>query len=142
MKIKILTILVGVLMGSCKTYTISPESLKSQLLESGNIRQEVEINNPLLYGNIRYKANAIGHLSISDRDGNRLLMPNSPALEMRITQKNGKRNIFYFDTVILENDSLKGSKSRFIPGLTGSIPFDSIVKIEIQDGGKDFHYKE
>jgi len=143
MKTKLILLLAtGVLFAACKTYTIDPESLKSQFLATGSAQKNVEINNPLRYGNIRYKANSITDLNVRDKKGNHLSIPNSPALEMRVTHKNGKRQIFYFDTTILENDSLKGSKSRFIPGLTNSIPFDSIAKIEVQDGGKDFKYKE
>ena len=46
-----------------------------------------------------------------------------------------------FDTIILENDTLKGSRSRFIPNLTRKIPFDSIAKIEVQEGGKNYNYQ-
>jgi hypothetical protein len=56
---------------------------------------------------------------------------------MRVTLKNGKRKIFYFDTVILENDTLKGCKSRIL-GLFDQVPFDQITKIEVQDGGKKY----
>jgi hypothetical protein len=60
---------------------------------------------------------------------------------MRITHINGKKYLFYFDTIILENDTLKGSRSRFIPNLTRKIPFDSIAKIEVQEGGKNYNYQ-
>jgi hypothetical protein len=60
---------------------------------------------------------------------------------MRVTHSNGKKYHFYFDTVVLENDTLKGGRSRFVQGLTRAIPLDSIVKIEVQDGGKKFDYQ-
>ncbi len=41
--------------------------------------------------------------------------------------------------LILENDTLKEGRSRFLPKLKREIPYDSIVKIEIQDGGKKFN---
>ncbi len=60
---------------------------------------------------------------------------------MRVTHVNGKKYHFYFDTVILENDTLKGGRSRFAKVLDRQIPMDSIAKIEVQDGGKKFDYK-
>ncbi|WP_123812049.1 hypothetical protein [Mangrovimonas sp. DI 80] len=103
--------------------------------------KNVMINNPLTYGNIKYSANNIDRLIVFDKEGNQLYLENSPSIEMRVTHRNGKKYIVYFDTVILENDTLKGGRSRFIQGLTRQIPMDSIVKIEVQDGGKKFNYK-
>ena len=142
MKLKIFIIGLLLIVVSCKTYTISTESFKNQFAKTENIeKKEVEINNPLLYGNLKYVANNIKTLNIIDKNGKELTVPNSPSLEMRVTHKNGKKYHFYFDTVILENDTLKGSRSRFMPHLTRNIPFDSIVKIEVQEGGKDFKYQ-
>lgn len=126
---------------SCKTYTISPDSLKSQLTRADNNEKEVKVNNPLLFGELKYLANDIETLDVIDKKGNQLSIPNSPRLEMRITHKNGEKYVVYFDTAILENDTLKASRSRFMPNLRRSILFDSIVKIEIQDGRKNFNYK-
>ena len=142
MKSKIFTIGLLLIIISCKTYTIPTESFKNQFTKTENIQEkEVEINNPLLYGNLKYSANNIKTLNVIDKKGNKLTIPNSPSLEMRITHKNGKKYLFYFDTIILENDTLKGSRSRFIPNLTNKIPFDSIEKIEVQEGGKNYNYQ-
>lgn len=127
---------------SCKTYTIPPDSFREQMIEakSGNMK-EVEINNPLFYRNIKYSSNNINQLIVLDKNGNKMYLDNSPSIEMRITHRNGKKYILYFDTVILENDTLKGGRSRFAQSLTREIPMDSIVKIEVQDGGKKFNYQ-
>jgi len=52
-----------------------------------------------------------------------------------------KKNHFYFNTIILENDALKGGRSRFMKNLTRKIPMNSSVKIEVEDGGKNFKYQ-
>ena len=140
---KYTTIGLLLIITSCKTYTIPTESFKKQFTKTEHIQEkEVEINNPLLYGNLKYSANNIKTLNVVDKKGNELTIQNSPSLEMRVTHKNGKKYVFYFDTIILENDTLKGSRSRFTPNLTRSVPFDSIVKIEIQEGGKNFNYQK
>lgn len=141
MKIKLSLLALVVLMISCKTYTITPENLKKQIIESNsNYLEDVKVNNPLSqFSNIKYQANSLKYLNVYDKNGSLSFLQNSPSVEMRVTQKNGKRKIFYLDTVTLENDTLKGSKSRFL-GLNDKIPFDQIIKIEVQDGGKNFYY--
>jgi len=132
-----------ILFVSCKTYTISKESLTEQL--SGVDKEkmnEVEVSNPLLFGNIRYSANNIQEIIVLDKEGNQFFLKNSPSLEMRVTQKNGKKNVLYFDTVVIEGEILKGSRSRFSQALTIEIPIVDILKIEIQDGRKNFKYKK
>ena len=127
---------------SCTTYTIPVNSFREQMIKvkSGNMK-EVEINNPLTYHNIKYSSNNIERLIVVDKDGNKTYLDNSPSIEMRVTLRSGKRHILYFDTVILENDTLKGGRSRFVQGLTRQFPMDSIIKIEVQDGGKKFSYQ-
>jgi hypothetical protein len=78
---------------------------------------------------------------VIDKNGNNIEIENSPKLEMRITRKNGKKDILLFDTVIVENDTLKGSKSRILQNLRREIPLTNIEKIEIQDSGKVYKYQ-
>ena len=127
---------------SCTTYTIPVESFKSQMVDATeeNMRP-AEINNPLTHGSLTYPANNIDRLIVINKDGKSTYLTNSPSIEMRVTHVNGKRYKFYFDTVYLENDTLKAERSRFIAGLSRQIPLDSIVKIEVQDGGKKFKYQ-
>jgi hypothetical protein len=127
---------------SCKTYTIPLESFKDQMknANSSNMK-EVTVNNPLTFGEISYAANNISRIIVEDKDGNKTYLNNSGSIEMRVTLKNGKKLHMYFDTVIIENDTLKAGRSRFIQKLKRDIPMDSIVKIEVQDGRKKFKYK-
>jgi hypothetical protein len=134
----ILTLLI---LTSCSTYTITPEQLKEQFIAAGEGVDTVKVNNPLFrFSNITYTANRIKKITVLDKQGLINYLDNSPSLEMRITQKNGKRQIMYFDTTELRNDTLYGSNSRFL-GTQRKVPFESIAKIEIQDGGKNYYYK-
>jgi hypothetical protein len=135
----LLLIFLGV---SCKTYTIPVESFREQMKNTnfGNTK-DVEINNPLSFRTIKYSANDIDRLIVFDKSGQEIYLNNSPSIEMRVTHKNGKKYILYFDTVILENDTLKGGRSRLAQGLKREIAMDSIIKIDVQDGGKKFNYQ-
>ncbi len=126
---------------SFNTYTISPDSLKNQFQDI-QIR-EVEINNPFDYNrSIKYYGNTIKKLEVIDKNGKKLRLENSPSLEMRITIKKGKRYVVYFDTITIENNILTGDRSRFLPNFKKEIPLENIIKIEIQNGRKHFHYKK
>lgn len=130
------------LLFSCKTYTIPVESFREQMTESGNEKmRDVEINNPTSYSNLKYQANSVKSIVVVDKNGNNVEIENSPKLEMRITRKNGKRYILLFDTVIVENDTLRGARSRILQNLRREIPLDDIEKIEIQDSGKVYKYQ-
>lgn len=143
--LKIVALLGCLFLVSCTTYTIPTNSFREQMMkvEPGTMK-EVEINNPLLVPNapnIQYTSNNIERIIVVDKEGKKTYLDNSPSIEMRVTHANGKKYHFYFDTVILENDTLKGGRSRFVQGLSRAIPMDSIVKIEVQDGGKKFGYQ-
>lgn len=136
---KMLLLLV-VLCAACKTYTVDPESFRQQM-KSANMK-EVRVNDPMFIGGtITYYANSLKGISVVDKKGNPFYLGNSPSIEMRITQRNGKRRIVYFDTVELRNDTLYGRGSKLLNIAYRKILFDSIVKIELQDGGKNFHYQ-
>ena len=131
---------MALILNSCKTYTVTPESLKSQFTSESNKLEQVKINNPLsTYQYEEVLANKIQDIAVIDKYGNAFNLTNSPAIEMRVTLKSGKRKNFYFDTVTIEDDTLKGLKSRIL-GLKSQVPYNQIVKIELQDGGKNYHY--
>ncbi len=131
------------LLFSCKTYTIPVDSFREQMTKSGSEKlSEVEINNPInAIRNIKYEANSIKTITVIDKKGDKVNIKNSPKLEMRITRKNGKKYILLFDTVIVENDTLKGARSRIMQNLRREIPLTDIEKIEIQDSGKVYKYQ-
>ena len=140
---KIILILCLAALYSCTTYTVAPGSFREQFVTTGDTMQDVKVNNPLFVNsNIVYKANSIKTIKVVDKSGNTKYIDNSPSIEMRVTQKNGKKRIMYFDTVELRNDTLYGEGLRLLGGVVRKIPFDSIVKIEIQDGGKKFKYQQ
>ena len=129
-----------ILLVSCKTYTVSPEKFKEQLMNIDQNKKEVSVNNPLLtFSTIKYSANNLKYLNVYDKEGNLFFMQNSPSVEMRVTLKNGKRKIFYLDTVFIENDTLKGQMSRIMK-LNSKVSLSDISKIEVQDGKKNYQY--
>ena len=126
-------------LSGCTTYQIPVDSFKQQFaaVDSAALIM-VKTRGPA--GDVaEYPANPIRQIQCVDKHGNRAVLTNSPSIETRITTADGKRTIFYFDRVYLENDTLYGQRSRFV-GLPKGIAVSEIVKVEVQDGGKNFRY--
>jgi hypothetical protein len=131
------------ILNSCASYIIPIDSLKSQFAGIDSTKLiEVKVVGP--YGErYVYFANPITTIWCMDSNGSSLHLTNSPSIEVRVTymyESKSKRAIFYFDRLNIVNNNLVGVQSRFISAIRKSIPLDKIVKIEIQDGRKNFHY--
>lgn len=135
-------LLTGVwILSSCKTYLIPIESFERQFsgIDSTSLKK-VRIKGAT---HDSYFANPIKKIDCIDKQGNAYQLNNGPAIEIRFTygEKN-RKTIFYFDRVIKKDTLIIGGQSRFIPSLIKAIPFNSVTKIEVQNGGKDFRYIE
>ena len=74
------------------------------------------------------------------KKGNVVELKNSPSLEIRFTNSNNKKTIFYFDLISVDETFVSGVQSRFITSIRKTIPLNTIRTIEIQDGKKKFSY--
>lgn len=115
------------------------ESFKEQFsgIDSTNLKM-VKTRGPSGHTQ-EYLAVPIEWIKCVDRNGNDAELQNGPTIESRITTKDGKKTILYFDRIFLANDTLIGHQSRFL-GLPKEIPIEEISKIEVQDGHKYFRY--
>lgn len=137
-----------VLAVSCKTYTVPVDSFRNQMTAPGSSDlKDVQINHPMVFTasnperNLSYQANTIKSIEVYDKKGAKVRLENSPKLEMRVTKKDGKKHILLFDMVTVENDTLKGGRSRMFLNLRREIALADIEKIEIQDSGKVYKYQ-
>jgi hypothetical protein len=113
---KIILIISILLFTSCSTYLIPIENFEEQFQNiNASSRKEVKVRTPYYGITTKYLANTINGISCVDKNNNSVILRNSPSIEIRIIEKNGKKTIFYFDRVYLENSIVYGDKSR-IPG--------------------------
>jgi hypothetical protein len=136
MKNKLLLLFISILLFSCKTYTVTPESFKDQF---SHVDYDLSTSRSIS-GSIYYNGFQIKKINVIDKSGKTQTIDNVPSLEMRVTLNNGKRSHFYFDSMKLKNDTLTGNKARFLPWMTVKVPFSDVVKIEIQESGKKIEY--
>ncbi len=132
-------LLCGLLFLGCTTYRMPVESLRTQL-EGASI-SPVHVQGPM-GGRYTYPANDIRTITCFDKKGRPVELRNGPSIEARLTTRDGRRRILYFDRLMLRNDTLIGSPSRFAGDLVTKIPFALIGTVEIQDGKKNFIYVE
>jgi len=125
-------------LSSCKTYYIPVDSFKQQFAGLSPSR-EVTTRGPA-GDKVTYMTYPIDTIKCIDNKGEPYNLPNSPSLEIRFTYDNNKRTIFYFDLIKINDSLLTGGQSRFISSIKKTISLNSIKKIEIQDGRKNFRY--
>jgi hypothetical protein len=128
---------------SCATYTITVDSFKTQFerFDTSSLR-EVTVQDPL-GKRVSYKTYPIDYIEVVDKKGRKSFIEVKPSLEMRITDSNNRKAIFYFDLIRYDGEYISGSQSRILPSyFSKRIPVGSIRKIEIQDGRKKFKYVE
>lgn len=125
---------------SCATYEIPLDSFEQQFKDRDPAKlNTVSTRSP--YGTVtNYQTNSVDSIYCVDKQNNVKKLKKSPSLEMRITEKNKKKTIFYADQVFVRDSLVCGEKSRIL-NLNKCIPLKNIEKVEIQDGHKDYKYK-
>lgn len=124
---------------SCKTYYIPVESFKEQFNGIDSTKLKI-VNTRGPAGDIaQYLANPIEYIKCVDKDNNPFEFKNSPSIEIRFTEQNNKRTVYYFDRVFLQDTLIIGDMSRFIHYRKG-ISINNVKLIEVQDGHKNFKY--
>ena len=135
-------IIIGLIffMSSCKTYYIPVDSFKQQFagMDTSKLK-EVTTRGPM-GDKVKYKTFPIDFIKCVDKNGNPVELKNSPSLEIRFTDTNNKKTIFYFDLISVDETYVRGVQSRFITSIKKTIPLNTIKTIEIQDGKKKFSY--
>lgn len=125
----------------CKTYYIPVESFKEQFNGIDSTKLKV-VNTRGPAGDIaQYPANPIDYIKCVDKDNNSFELKKSPSIEIRFTELNNKRTVYYFDRVFLQDTLIIGDMSRFIHYRKG-ISINNVKQIEVQDGHKNFKYVE
>jgi len=110
---KLLFITLLIIATSCSTYTVTKESLLQQLDNS----QSISKTKNLASLGTNYYSNHLSQIKCVDKNGNEKNVYPDKNTSFSITNAiTGKSISLYFDTVYIENDSLKGLKSRIIGG--------------------------
>lgn len=132
-------LLIVILLASCKSYYIPVASFNEQMRDIDSVElRTVNTRGPM--GDIvSYKTYPIDFIKCFDKKDNPTELKNSPSIEIRFTEKNNKRTVYYFDQIYIKYSTVIGDGSRFT-SYRKAIPINNIKLIEVQDGHKNFKY--
>jgi hypothetical protein len=100
--------------------------------------REVTVQGPI-GEKVTYKTFPQDSVDCINKKGQWIRLEKAPSLEIRFTDSNNKKTVFYFDRIFVTETSINGTYSRIL-GLKKAIPLNGIKKIEIQDGRKNYRY--
>lgn len=113
MKKLLIFITFSILFSSCSSYTISKESLITQLKENQNVARESNVSSL----GTNYYSNNIKKIKCVNKNGQEVWLYSGKNMNLKITNLSTKKSLsMYFDTVYFQNDSLFGLKSRILGG--------------------------
>ena len=112
---------------NCASFTLSNESLINQLKSNQKLK---EVRNLSSLGS-SYPSNNLKRIECIDKKGNNVWMYPDKNVSFIVQKKSNHNKIsIYFDTLILQNDTLFGLRSRILGGLR-KIPINDVEKISI-----------
>lgn len=131
--------LISIILCSCSTYLIPVDSFKTQLAGMKEAEmKEIVVEGPL-GERTSYKTFFQDSVDCINSKGQRMRLEKTPSLEIRFTDANNQKTVFYFDRIFVTDTSVSGTYSRIL-GLKKTIRLETIRKIEIQDGRKNYRY--
>jgi hypothetical protein len=131
--------LVSTLLSSCSTYLIPVESFKNQFAGMKETdMKEVMVQGPL-GERTTYKTFPQDSVDCTNKKGQRVRLEKIPSLEIRFTDVHNRKTVYYFDRIFVTDTTVIGTYSRIL-GLQKAIPLETIKKVELQNGSKNYRY--
>jgi len=136
MKIFNLSLIILLTAASCKTYYMTPASLKTQLenIDPEKIREAYDFRlgiTGVLLKSQRNFYNAIDTIDVTDKSGKGIRLPVTTHMAVRMTDTAGHRVQVYFDSMFIRDSLVFASRSHFL-----TLPIHrniySLSKVEVQ----------
>ena len=121
-----LSFLLLILLTGCEVYQVTTSSLAEQL--NGKT-----VNKGYLDAKDAVKGNDLKTVKCIDKDNKEKIIPVTNRTAVKITKKDNTSTSFYFDTLIIKDSSIVGSKTHFFNAQIKPIKFSDISKIEIEN---------
>ena len=111
---------------SCASYMISTSSLSDQL--NGDA-----VSKGYLLAKDAVKGNDLKTVKCVDKNGKEKEITITNRTGVRITKTDNSKTTFYFNTLLIKDSSIVGSKTHFFNDKIKPIKFSDISKIEIME---------
>jgi hypothetical protein len=119
------------LLSSCAPYHLTTQSLLEQF---ANTQKEKKVNYIVAFPFVfpgTVTGNSLREIKVLDSKEKEQVIRVSHRTGVRITNKDGKRNTFYFDTLIIQDSTITGKKDHFLGINIKPINLNKIQKIEL-----------
>lgn len=121
------------LLTSCATYHLSTQSLMEQFASSQTEKKiNVLVAPPYFFFPGIVNGNNLRTIGVLDKHEQPQTLNVTRHMGVKITQNTGKHTIFYFDTLLLQDSTISGSKTHFFTAKIRPIKLANISKIELQ----------
>jgi len=131
MKKILLYISASLLLTSCATYHLSTESLVQQMADTKPERKYIYSPN-LPFIPFSVDGNSLQQLKCLDKNGKETTIEVSNRTSVRITLADSSHKTFYFNTLLLKDSTITGSKTHFFEMHIKPILLRDVVRIEVQ----------
>ena len=126
-------ILLAALFSGCATYHLSTQSLLQQFANSGTEKKDIVLPVfPYIFFIHPVTGNDLRTLTCLDKNGKEKTIEITNRTGIRITKTDSSRLTFYFNTLLVKDSTITGSKTHFFNAHIRPIGFNEIAKIEIQ----------
>jgi hypothetical protein len=126
-------VLCSFFLSSCATYHITTHSLLEQFASR---QKETKVNYivafPIIFPG-KVTGNSLRTLNVLDSKEQEKIIQVTHRTGIRITNKNGQRNTFYFDTLLIQDSTITGKKDHFFGINAKPINLNHIQKMEVQE---------
>jgi len=121
------------LLTGCATYHLSTQSLVEQFGNSSTEKKKIVLPIfPYVFFVDPVTGNDLQTIKVLDKKGQEIVLPVTNRTGIRITKSDSSRTTFYFNTLLLKDSTITGSKTHFFNAHIKPINFKDISKIEIQ----------
>ncbi len=121
-----LSIIFFILLTGCVAYQVSTASLNDQI--TGNT-----VSKGYLFATDAVKGNDLKSIKCVDKNGKEIEIAVTNRTGVRIIKNDGTKTTFYFNTLLIKDSSITGSKTHFFNAKITPIKFSEISKIEIME---------
>jgi hypothetical protein len=131
MKKALLYLSAPLLLTGCATYHLSTESLVQQMANTQPEKKYIYTPSfPFVPFSV--DGNSIHQLKCLDKNGKETTIDVTNRTSVRITLADSSRRTFYFNTLLLKDSTVSGSKTHFFEMHIKPVKLRDVVKIEVQ----------
>lgn len=132
MKKSLLPLLVmPLLLTSCATYHLSTQSLVQQFADTQPERKYA-YEPTLIFIPFSVNGNSLQTIKCLDKNGKETTIVVTNRTSVRITRTDSSRTTFYFNTLLIKDSTITGSKTHFFEAHIKPILLRDVAKIELQ----------